>query len=692
LAFFDCSDRLIHRVSGEGEPAAPEQGGVGICVSGGGLRAASFGLGALQALQDRRGLLRGPNAARYLSAVSGGSYIAGAYTLVNCGERIQLSGGGKGVKPAPDSPPFAPDSPEAEHLRRHCRYMIEEGGVMFSALLGLLIVLNLGAVALLVAFVGYYLGLGAHVVSLIEPEPAVWLQWLLAVGFLFAVGYGVKRIDVAPKHRSPAIKALGALLALLALAGVYPLLLRLQAIAPLRDPDWLLDHLAPVLATIAAVLAVVAVTALLGLWLRHFALLPLLRRLFAALLTRWLVVVVGVLVVSWAAVWVYGVFTDPHPVPWESGLVALIFFTGLLLPSLIVNRASPHYIYRDRLNRCFSVVRCVDADGRPAAKRPYDPRAIKLSGLKPPNPGGAESFPELLICAAVNVSDVGATPAGSNALSLVFTAARMDVAEVAGASLETTDLERLERPTRLGPGWGPAVNLASAVAMTGAAVSPAMGKRTRADLRALFTLFDARLGVWLPNPLKAEVRAGIKTRSPKVGGGFEGAFSLLRELFGLHSERADAIYVTDGGHYDNLGLVELLRRECEEIWCIDASGDKPGRATALSEALLTASGELGVHVDIDVDAFARTPGGPLGAPVLNATHVSGAVRYAEGKEGKLHVVKLGITERTPSALREYRRTDRRFPHHSTLNQIYRAERFDAYRDLGWASTQEALGA
>ncbi|MDP9225039.1 MAG: IS1595 family transposase [Actinomycetota bacterium] len=55
----------------EGEPLS----GVGICLSGGGLRSASFCLGVVQTLQSTKGLLFGPAAARYLAVVSGGSYL-----------------------------------------------------------------------------------------------------------------------------------------------------------------------------------------------------------------------------------------------------------------------------------------------------------------------------------------------------------------------------------------------------------------------------------------------------------------------------------------------------------------------------------------------------------------------------------------------------------------------------------------
>lgn len=64
--------------------------------------------------------------------------------------------------------------------------------------------------------------------------------------------------------------------------------------------------------------------------------------------------------------------------------------------------------------------------------------------------------------------------------------------------------------------------------------------------------------------------------------------------------------------------------------------------------------------------------------------------YADGTNGKITVVKLGLTADTPDVLHGYRRADRQFPYHSTVNQFFRAPRFDAYVDLGRASTTQAI--
>jgi hypothetical protein len=272
------------------------------------------------------------------------------------------------------------------------------------------------------------------------------------------------------------------------------------------------------------------------------------------------------------------------------------------------------------------------------------------------------------------------------------------VPAVAGATVPIEKFEKLQRPFGLFKKRGPGITLASAVAMTGAAVSPAMGRMTRRHQRALFAALNLRLGVWLPNPLLRRSHRGEPAPEGAPSGPDPWSDSKIKvgmrefigELFGWHSKDSKYLYVSDGGHYDTLGLVELLRRKCQTIWCVDASGDKPGRATALAEAMLIASGELGARISIDLSRFALAAHSALDDPLLANTHAIGTISYADGSKGTLVVIKIGLTAHSPDDVVEYRHTDRAFPHHSTLNQVYRAERFDAYRTLGWCSAVEAL--
>src|SRR5207247_11035285 len=98
------------------------------------------------------------------------------------------------------------------------------------------------------------------------------------------------------------------------------------------------------------------------------------------------------------------------------------------------------------------------------------------------------------------------------------------------------------------------ITLPEAVSIAGAALAPDMGKMTRAPLRILMTLLNVRLGVWLPNPRRIrEFRDGRRALSPRP-------HYLLCEMLGQNHLDAGCLYVSDGGHYENLGLVEQLRR------------------------------------------------------------------------------------------------------------------------------------
>ena len=82
---------------------------------------------------------------------------------------------------------------------------------------------------------------------------------------------------------------------------------------------------------------------------------------------------------------------------------------------------------------------------------------------------------------------------------------------------------------------------------------------------------------------------------------------LLKELFNrYHPDRDAFVYVADGGHRENLGLVELLRERPDVVFCVDASGDRPQSFQTLAEAIELARVELGIDIDLDVRSPAET--------------------------------------------------------------------------------------
>ena len=207
-------------------------------------------------------------------------------------------------------------------------------------------------------------------------------------------------------------------------------------------------------------------------------------------------------------------------------------------------------------------------------------------------------WPTLIVCAAANISDPGATPPGRSVTSFTFSPHAIGGPLVGAVPMEL--LERaFDRPGKKAGRRRRDLTLPAAMAMSGAAISPSMGTKTRRPLTFLMALANIRLGVWVPNPRWArrfERDRGLRERHDRPRPVY-----LLCELLGLNRIGNKYLYITDGGHYENLGLVELLRRGCTEIYCLDASGVGQDGADfeALGEAIALARSELAVEIEFD---------------------------------------------------------------------------------------------
>src|SRR5262249_35488523 len=113
-------------------------------------------------------------------------------------------------------------------------------------------------------------------------------------------------------------------------------------------------------------------------------------------------------------------------------------------------------------------------------------------------------------------------------------------------------------------GDGDGISLGTAVAISGAAASPNMGYHSSPPLALLLTLFNVRLGWWLGNPGNAGKETYARSGPPFA------LKPLLFELLGQTTDKADYVYLSDGGHFENLALYEMVRRRCRYIVVIDA--------------------------------------------------------------------------------------------------------------------------
>lgn len=723
--------------SAQGPVEDAVEGKLGICCSGGGIRSAAFSLGALQQLQEKGELKR----ASYLAAVSGGSYIAGAISLVR--------------KTGPDDseadllqrlPPFAAGSPEEQYLRNRSSYLApsltDKIFLGWRIVLGLVInvifvALPLVALAFLLSGLLYAPALPelageCHTASAdCAVQPPHWFRLVTFVPLGLSLLFGVATLLPRWRHYRRqsffstwstrlliAAAAFGLLFfavpfvvevvrnghifagtggrrtgigagTLALLAGVAAQLAHLLSSSKIKDDVGAARKLAGKLGKGARLALTYLAAALVGPLLFFF-------------------VFVFAVAAALSEVGPGGSLDNANLI--EIGVGVLVGFAILYFFSDITNW-SLHPFYRRRLATVFALKRVrassLDAEERervetvPAApesdigiavERNYD-ELVPISNTALSGAEG-EEWPTLLVCAAANVSDSNATPPGRRVTSFTFSATAVGgplVGAVATEEIEGAFDDRRRRRD---------LTLLSAIAMSGAAISPSMGKMTKRPLTFLMALANVRLGVWVPNPRwvgelgrRRELRLGYARPRP---------FYLLCELLGLNRISSKYLYVSDGGHYENLGLVELLRRGCTEVYCLDASGLSAAGAEfeSLGEAITLARSELGVEIEFAGEGSEKDDEGSSPADMVpdKETHfakcdvVTAKVRFPDGPEGKLVYVRNALTEAVPWDVRAHHEADPRFPNNSTVDQLYTDQKFEAYRVLGSRAAGRAAEA
>ncbi|MEZ5728222.1 MAG: hypothetical protein R3E48_09635 [Burkholderiaceae bacterium] len=226
------------------------------------------------------------------------------------------------------------------------------------------------------------------------------------------------------------------------------------------------------------------------------------------------------------------------------------------------------------------------------------------------------------------------------------------------------------------------MSLATAMATSGAALSSRSGRLDNRLLAFVKTIFNLRLGWWLGNPRDPESRAAA---APKFS-----MIAFCSELFGTSLRTRDWINLSDGGHFENLAVFELLQRGCSQIVCIDAGADPARDFSDLANLVRTARAEL--NVDIVLDSPWR-----IGPPSLGPDGRHCAVfriDYPNGRHGRLLYIKTAIYDGgaiAPVDAVSYYREHPAFPHESTVDQFFTAAQFESYRRLGEETVRALSG-
>lgn len=737
----DGADQFARHMLATPPKATGPAGPLGVCFSGGGIRSATFNMGVLQVLSATPAPpgLADPEAdgdpsflrsAAYLSCVSGGAYIAGALQMLS----RDPSGDGIVVPP----PVFAPGSPEEHRLRLHGRYIADTAAEWASAVARVLagVALNVLVFALVLFVVGRPLGWVQHDlfhlsgdVDDMRTTGAMWaaVAWTLGGAVvLYLLGTLWGGADGAWRRRLERA-GLGFLvlgLAVLATVWLLPLLTRLGAdlvtsvgrmLPGVDDPAGNESGASVLVVTGAGSLATVALAVInrpapppetdaeprfptLGkLWSWFVRALPYIAGLLLAVVAALVLAVftsqaAGRGIRGQGTIFGIGGRRELPAFAAAAGGLALVYLTG------DQTRWSLAPFYKRRLGSAFAVqVR----DGVAGEREWSGPTT--LSRFAQPHP----ALPELLVCAAANLSDPEAAPPGRRAQSFVFGATWVGGPEVGWA--RTTDFEAVLRGPSASDG-----TLLGAMAISGAAFASAMGRHSKGAVNALLAASNARLGVWLPSPRYVAELRGLRPEPPYDDGApaalpYAGAWTgyrrlpyLLKELTGAYTLDDRFVYLSDGGHYENLGLVELLRRQCRMILCFDASGDDLVSCGTFVEALTLAREELGVEVTIDLSPLApnatgeRPPGvlTKLDTRLSTRSVVCGLVRYADGTAGRLVLAKASLTTTTPATVLAHaaRQAKATFPNDSTGDQFFDHTQFEAYALLGHHIATQAVAA
>ena len=163
------------------------------------------------------------------------------------------------------------------------------------------------------------------------------------------------------------------------------------------------------------------------------------------------------------------------------------------------------------------------------------------------------------------------------------------------------------------------------------------------------------------------------------------SYRLFKEAVGRTSLYDNRLYVTDGGHYDNLGLVEALRRHPRRIIVLDASSDVEDTFETIGSAIAVARMDLGVELELDPRRMRRMDG-----PRIDRGWVRGRAVYPDGSQVEVLFVKALLAGRLSWDLEAYATSHVDFPRRTTGDQLYGEFDFEAYRALGSATTQAML--
>jgi hypothetical protein len=378
-----------------------------------------------------------------------------------------------------------------------------------------------------------------------------------------------------------------------------------------------------------------------------------------------------------------------------------------------INEFSMNLFYRNRLVRAYLGASHVDRSPNPFTG--FDPNdELQMIDLRSEE---CYSGPFPIINSALNlVSGKNLAWQQRKAESFVFTPLRcgfdtwLEQIDLEDEDWATKKLQGIQkygfRPTEHYGFKDVGLRLGTTVSISGAAASPNMGYHSSPSLAFLMTLFNVRLGFWAGNPRRD---SAWQYPGPRVG-----LVCLLAELFGQTNDQARCVYLSDGGHFENLGIYELVKRRCKYIIACDADSDESYTFGDLGNAVRKCREDIGVEIDLATDEL--TPKSSSDGNHSSGESKSkdtndkasktqgdkfskwhwaiGTIRYdlvdPEADPGILVYLKTSLTGDEESDVLAYRRDYPQFPHQTTADQWFTESQFESYRRLGQHVVEQLL--
>ena len=350
----------------------------------------------------------------------------------------------------------------------------------------------------------------------------------------------------------------------------------------------------------------------------------------------------------------------------EVFIKAYIGASAIVILSLFMfapNEVGLHAFYRGRISRAF-------LGASNYLRDPWPPPPRGDAKMKVPSPNQETSVqqgddilitalppsgPFHLICCAAN-------DLAGNSLTNLNRGARSAVISRLGFSVADS-FYRWKAPGQR------EISLGAALTASAAAFDSNMGsKSVDYGFGAAFvmSMLNLRLGLWLVPPQKLFDRIVV------------GAL-FIEEMFGrtVADWRKGPVRLTDGGHFDNTALYELLRRHCRYIVVSDCGEDPEVVFDDLGNVLRRAREDFGVEIDVNLEVLKPNKAG------FCSQHVAvGDIHYPNGDCGIIVIVKPGLVGEEPRDVLQYKSRNPQFPHESTGDQFYDEKQWESYRRLG----------